>query len=223
MKLATQNRRSGSFDHGAALLPRYGLRVATLADSPTATTCSAIVARRHHYAIIASGSFEEAAAMVKAGVAQAFLCPGAYPKIGCFFMDPALRLVRSFAAEIPALVLAAKPKARPPFREVHAHPATRPFWAEVGTPVIEAISNDAAAAAVTGKRIACITNAAAAKHAGLKVLRVFREASPMAWNLFVRVATSLSAAIAQPCTPTNASPNPCAETSEEPVGFDAHA
>jgi len=160
--------------------------VATLAESVAATTCSALVARRYHMGIVPSGSFEEAAELVKAGVAAALLVPGAYPGINLFFMDPELRLVRSFAAEIPALVLAAKPKAHPPFEKIYAHPATRPFWKELSTPIIEAASNDAAASAVTGKRIACLTNAAAAKSAGLKVLRIFREASPMGWNVFVR-------------------------------------
>ncbi len=171
----------------------YRHQVATLAESTTATTCSALVARRFHLGIVPSGSFEEAIALVKAGVAQAALVPGAYPRIGKFFMDPELRLVRSFAAEIPALVLAAKPEGRPPFRQIFAHPATKPFWGELNEPVIEAASNDAAAAAVNSKRVACITNATAAKHAGLKILREFRPASPMAWNLFV-LATKLDAA-----------------------------
>ena len=114
--------------------------VATLADSPTATTCSAIVARRRHYGIVASGSFEEAIALVKAGIAQAALVPGAFPSIGNFLQDPELLLARCFAAVIPALVLAAKPNARPPFRVIHAHPATRPFWSALSVPVIEAAS-----------------------------------------------------------------------------------
>jgi hypothetical protein len=122
--------------------------------------------------------------LVKAGVAQAALVPGAYPHIGKFFMDAELRLIRSFAAEIPALVLAAKPKGRPPFRQIFAHPATKPFWSLLNAPVVEATSNDVAAAAVDSKRVACITNAAAAKAAGLKILREFRAASPMSWNLF---------------------------------------
>lgn len=164
----------------------YRLQVATLAESTTATTCSALVARRFRLGIVPSGSFEEAIALVKAGVAQAALVPGAYPQIGKFFMDAELRLIRSFAAEIPALVLAAKPKGRPPFRQIFAHPATKPFWSLLNAPVVEAASNDVAAAAVDSKRVACITNAAAAKAAGLKILREFRAASPMSWNLFVR-------------------------------------
>lgn len=165
---------------------RYRLQVATLADSPAATTCSAIVARSRRYGILPSGSFEDAIALVKSGTAQAALVPGAYPGIGIFLQDPELYLVRCFAAPIPALVMAAKPKGRPPFREIHAHPATKPFWSQLAAPVIEASSNDAAAAAVTGKRIACITNETAAKRAGLRVLQVFRPAAPMSWNLFVR-------------------------------------
>lgn len=167
-------------------IPDYRREVATLAESTTATTCSALVARRFHLGIVPSGSFEEAIALVKAGVVQAALVPGAYPGIGKFFMDPELRLIRSFAADIPALVLAAKPKNRPPFRRFFAHPATKPFWGELNAPVIEATSNDTAAAAVVSKRDACITNAAAAKRAGLKILREFRAASPMAWNIFAR-------------------------------------
>lgn len=171
----------------------YRLRVATLADSTTATTCSALVARRFRLGIVPSGSFEEAIGFVKTGVAQAALVPGAYPGIGKFFMDTELRLIRSFAAEIPALVLAAMPKGRPPFRQIFAHPATKPFWSELNATVIEATSNDTAAAAVNSKRVACITNAAAAKRAGLKILREFRPASPMSWNLFAR-ATKLESA-----------------------------
>lgn len=145
-----------------------------------------LIARRFRFGIVPSGSFEEAIALVKADMAQAALVPGAYPGIGKFFMDSELRLVRSFAAEIPALVLAAKPKGRPPFRQVFAHPATKPYWSLLNAPVVEAGSNDNAAAAVDSKRVACITNAAAAKAAGLKILREFRAASPMSWNLFVR-------------------------------------
>lgn len=171
----------------------YRLHVATLAESPTATTCSALVARRFRLGIVPSGSFEEAIALVKADKAQAALVPGAYPGIGKFFMDTELRLIRSFAAEIPALVLAAKPKGRPPFRQVFAHPATKPYWALLNAPVVEAGSNDMAAAAVDSKRVACITNAAAAKHAGLKILREFRPASPMSWNLFARAEKPESA------------------------------
>ena len=109
-------------------------------------------------------------------------------------MDTELRLIRSFAAEIPALVLAAKPKGRPPFHQIFAHPATKPFWSLLNAPIVEAASNDVAAAAVDSNRVACITNAAAAKHAGLKILREFRPASPMGWNLFVRTAKPGSAA-----------------------------
>lgn len=160
--------------------------VATLAESPTATTCSAIVARRSHFQIIPSASFEEAVTFVKAGVAKAALVPGAYPDIGKFFNDPKLRLERTFTATIPAIVLAAMPKGRSPFRRVFAHPATRVFWTQLDAPVIPAASNDAAAAAVISKRLACITNAAAARSRGLKILHVFREESPMSWSLFVR-------------------------------------
>lgn len=193
----------------------YRLQVATLADSTTAMTCSAIVARRFHLDIVPSGSFEEAVALVKSGVAQAALIPGAAPQIGRFFMDTELRLVRSFAAEIPALVLAAMPKARPPFRQIFAHPATKPFWSLINAPVVEASSNDVAAAAVDSKRVACITNAAAAKHAGLKILREFRPASPMSWNLFVRATKLESAASpvssASPAESTSAQPTACLE------------
>lgn len=175
----------------------YRRQVATLAESTTATTCSALVARRFRLGIVPSGSFEEAIALVKAGVAQAALVPGAYPGIGRFFMDTGLRLIRSFAAEIPALVLAAKPKGRPPFRQVFAHPATKPYWPLVHARIVEAGSNDMAAAAVDSKRVACITNAAAAKRAGLKLLREFRPASPMSWNLFAR-AEKLESAVSNP-------------------------
>ena len=171
----------------------YRLKVATLAESTTATTCSAIVARRFHLGIVPSGSFEEAVALVKCGVAKAALIPSAYPQVGKFFMDSELRLVRSFAAEIPALVLAAIPKGRPPFRQIFAHPATKPFWSLLNAPVVEVTSNDVAAASVDSKRVACITNAVAAKRAGLKILREFRPASPMSWNLFAR-ATKLESA-----------------------------
>lgn len=164
----------------------YRLLVATLAESRSATTCSGIVARRFRLGIVPSGSFEEAVALVKADKAQAALVPGAYPGIGKFFMDTELRLIRSFAAKIPALVLAAKTKARPPFRRVFAHPATKPYWTLLNAPVVEAGSNDLAAAAVDSKWVACITNSTAAKHARLKILREFRPASPMSWNLFAR-------------------------------------
>ena len=167
-----------------------GYAVSTLAESSTATTCSAIVARRRHFGIVPAASFEEAIAAVKAGIADAALVPGAYPEIGKFFMDPELRLARSFAAAIPALVLAALPKGRPPFRQVFAHPATRSFWAAIGAPVTPAASNDEAAKAVTSKRVACITNAVAAKAAGLKILRIVREEAPMSWNLFIRCGGS---------------------------------
>lgn len=180
----------------------YRRNVATLAESPAATTCSALVARRFRLGIVPSGSFEEAIALVKAGVAQAALVPGAYPGINAFFQDPELRLVRCFAADIPALVLAAKPKGRPPFRQVFAHPATKPYWPHIDAPIVEAGSNDMAAAAVDSKRVACITNAAAAKHAGLRILREFRPASPMGWNLFAR-AEKCEATV---CNPTSSAP-----------------
>ena len=190
------------------LFARYQLQVATLAESPAATTCSALVARRHHLRIVPSGSFEEAISFVKAGMADAALVPSAYPGINRFFMDPALRLFRAFAAKIPALILAARPEAKAPFREVHAHPATRPFWAELDAPIIEAASNDAAAAAVVGKDIACITNEIAAKSAGLQILWTFREASLMGWNLFVRAGAVRPQSSTPATGPTAVRPKP---------------
>lgn len=185
----------------ATTADRYRRQVATLAESTTATTCSALVARRFRLGIVPSGSFEEAIALVKAGVAQAALVPGAYPGINPFFQDPELRLVRCFAADIPALVLAAKPKAHPPFRQVFAHPATKPYWPLLNAPVVEAGSNDMAASAVDSKRVACITNAAAAEHAGLKILREFRPTSPMSWNLFA-LAAKLESPVSIPISST---------------------
>ncbi len=166
---------------------RYRLEIATLGDTPTSTTCSMLQAKSQGFCIKACcGSFEDAIALVKEGKAQAALVPGAYPGIGKFLQDPELFLARCFAAPIPALVLAAKPEARPPFHEIHAHPATKPFWSSLDAPVIEAASNDSAAAAAKEKSTACITNEAAAESFGLRILHVFRPSLPMSWNLFVR-------------------------------------
>ena len=183
---------------------RYRLQVATLAESTTATTCSALVARRFRLGIVPSGSFEEAIALVKAGLAEMALVPGAFPGIGRFYYDPELRLISSFAAEIPAIVLATKPKGRWPFRQIFAPPATKPVWYLIHGPVTEVTSNDVAAASVDSRRTACITNAVAATSAGLIILRELRPESPMSWNLFARTHTSNSEAHI-PLFPTPAS------------------
>ncbi|HMP06609.1 MAG TPA: hypothetical protein PJ982_09685 [Lacipirellulaceae bacterium] len=165
---------------------RFPDSVATLAESAKSTTCSAIIARRLHLGIVPAESFEQAVDLVKVGLAPAALVPGAYPGIGAFLMDPVLWLLRSRAAMIPALVLAAKKNASGVFRVAFAHPATKPLWAGMGIPITAAASNDAAAAAVTRHDIACITNEVAARRFGLQVLQVVRASSPMAWNIFVR-------------------------------------
>ena len=163
--------------------------VATLASSTTATTCCAIVARQKRFRLIPASSFEEASTMVKRGSAEFLLVPGAYPKIRVFLMDPALRLVDAFIYEIPELVVASKKGTPPPYRAMYAHPATQPFWDNLGAPVIEVQSNDAAAAAAASHPDSgCITNSAAARAFDLVIVQVLRMKSPMSWNLFQRAA-----------------------------------
>jgi len=165
------------------LIPR--LKVASLAQNQSSTTCSAIVVRRLGFLLVPANSFEEAVDLCKNGSADAVLIPGAYPDIRHFYMDPALHLSELYREDIPALVYASKQDGELPYDVVHCHPATSPFWWQLAGTVVEATSNDTAADAVCGAHDACITNEAAAARAGLKVLRVFRKASPMAWNLFV--------------------------------------
>lgn len=163
---------------------------ATLDEPPFGLTCSrqAVSSFAPGAEVSPASSFEEAREITMSGRAAAFVVPAAYPKIGNFLQDDALRVVAVFLFRIPALVLASAGKVlNGPAARVFHHPATAPLVPKANLQVGELTavsSNTAAAARAHETGGTCITNAACAAHFGLRVLQILRPSMPMPFVVF---------------------------------------
>lgn len=167
-------------------------RLATLCDDPVGLTCSMDVARRWGFAkeVTPYASFEAASFAVKEGLADAFLVPGAYPRLNAFIMDAELNAAKTFIMKIPALVLACLPdQIDSKFHTIFHHPAVTPLLAEIDMPwdsAIHASSNSEACRMLLARPTpsACVTNALCAAHFKLKTLKELRSGIAMPWICF---------------------------------------
>lgn len=169
--------------------------VATLGDPLSGTTCSMQVAEKHfpHFGRLGSESFEEASYMVVGGSASVLLVPAAYPKVSDLLMRSDLRVVDTFTAPIPELVLVVDGDVSVLDRTVlYYHPATmsliekiEEFSFKTGEQVL---SNDVAVTRIIDNlnpgRLGAITNRVVADHYGYEVQQVLRPAVNMAWLVF---------------------------------------
>lgn len=166
-------------------------KLSTLCDDPAGLTCSFHVAKNKNIAkeILGYPSFEEAAISVKENISNAFLVPGAYPKINTFIMDPQLVVKEVFIEKIPALVFATYNEED--FKEdedivIYHHPAVTPLLSELNvnwTKTIHASSNSQACRLLieNPKNSRCITNQICVQHYKLKTIKILRTGIQMPW------------------------------------------
>lgn len=182
-------------DRGAGAVPTECEYVATLGDPVSGTTCSMLVAKSHfpQYGRLGSESFEEASYMVVGGSAKKLLVPAAYPKANDLLMRSDLRIVDTFTASIPELVLVAG--GDPSVRErdlLYYHPATMSLIDKIigydfrlGEQVR---SNEIAVQKLLDgakpDRLGAITNRVVAEYYGYEIQQVLRPAVDMAWLVF---------------------------------------
>lgn len=170
-------------------------RLGTLGDDPIGLTCSMDVARRWGGAqtIEPFSSFEKASHAVKQGHVDAFLVPGAYPRLNAFIMDSALTASETFVMEIPSLVLCVAANAV--VKDVQCifhHPATTALLPEVEILWKEAVhvsSNVEACRSLLDipENSACVTNFLCANHFNLKVIQTLRQSISMPWICFKKL------------------------------------
>ncbi|MCT1922803.1 hypothetical protein M3C63_13200, partial [Brevibacterium luteolum] len=105
------------------------VRVATLGDEPTGSTCS-IDAARARFAtslglLAGFGTFEECADAVARGTFDIAVVPAAYPDIHQLFFDRRLQASETFLHRLPDMVAASRDETYPvTVSRVYHHPAT---------------------------------------------------------------------------------------------------
>lgn len=171
-------------------------RLGTLGDDAIGLTCSMDVARRWGGAqtIEPFSSFEKASHAVKQGHVDAFLVPGAYPRLNAFIMDSALTTSDTFVMEIPSLVLciAANAVAKD-VQYIFHHPATTALLPEVDIlwkEAVHASSNVEACRCLldSPENSACVTNSLCANHFNLKIIQTLRQGIFMPWICFKKLS-----------------------------------
>ena len=166
-------------------------KLSTLCDDPAGLTCSYHVAKNKQIAkeILGYPSFEDAAISVKENISNAFLVPGAYPKVNSFIMDPQLVVKEVFIEKIPALVFATKIDenlVNDKDKVIYHHPAVTPLLSELAinwTKTIHASSNSQACKLLieNPENSRCITNQICAHHYKLKIIKILRTGIQMPW------------------------------------------
>lgn len=171
-------------------------RLGTLGDDPIGLTCSMDVARRWGYAqtIEPFSSIENASHAVKQGRIDAFLVPGAYPRLNAFIMDSALTASDTFVMEIPSLVLCVAANAAvQDVKYIFHHPATTALLPEVEIlwkEAVHASSNVEACRNLldSSENSACVTNLLCANHFNMKIIQTLRQGISMPWICFKKLA-----------------------------------
>jgi prephenate dehydratase len=174
-------------------MPTYG-RMGTLCDEPNCLTCSFYIAREWGGAteILPYPTYEEAAEAVKAGLLDACLVAGAYPRINGLIFDEGLVVRESFVMQIPPLVLVSALGVVPDdLRVLYHHPATTPLLAETGltyqpTELVTSNSMACKKLLASPEDSMAITNQICADHYQLPVHKVLRPGTKMPWVVFVR-------------------------------------
>lgn len=172
-------------------------RLGTLGDDTIGLTCSMDVARRWGGAqtIEPFSSFEKASYAVKQGLVDAFLVPGAYPRLNAFIMDSALTASDTFVMEIPSLVLCVATNAVVKDAQyIFHHPATTALLPEIKIlwkKAVHASSNVEACRNLLDipENSACVTNLLCANHFNLKVIQTLRQGISMPWICFKKLST----------------------------------
>lgn len=142
--------------------------------------------------IVTLPSFEAAAEQTMAGRLSAFVCPGAYPSVNQFFVEPKLRIAEVLIHNLPPMVLASRNPAAPDQATVlFHHPATAVVLPDVKIPfqrTEHATSNsDACKRLLQCKEEAlAITNRMCVEHYGLHELQVLRTVIEMPFYVFVQ-------------------------------------
>ncbi len=168
--------------------------IATLGDTQTSITCSQHVAKVKYpsQSRMGASTFEEAAAMVKDGLAKLLLVPGAYPAIGNFLMDEELVLVKAFKKKIPALAFGnTLNDIMAPLETIYHHAAVTSLLPNVpgynsGTRFIASKSNEEAYEAMLkhGERAGCVSNKIVFEYYDRPTLLTLRTERDMSWNVF---------------------------------------
>lgn len=164
--------------------------IATLGKNSEDVTCSILAAKSigKHVIVNAFDRFETAAeTMLVNDSLDAFLVPGAYPKVNSFIMDKRLEVVMTFIFPIPPLVFAAMEEHKM-YSIMYNHPATNALLNEViadwGSHFNVDSNSDACLEVLKDPKTCAITNAECAKKYGLKIIQILRQEIKMPFLLF---------------------------------------
>lgn len=181
---------------------RSAVRIASLGPENTSSHCVAKDAVEAYLAgtvaaeIVLLNTFQQVEKAVCAGACDLALVPHAYHEINLFYMNPQLEVLFIFISSTPTYGLAKRigePLSLDGGRIV-THPAPVPLLPHLlrgqrflREPAVELVSSTSVAARMVadGLADAAITNATAAREAGLELASVY-GAIKMSWSLFCR-------------------------------------